>query len=86
QVDVYNNFARFITPSEVVGPMMPWDPTTEEMLRSTMDIRVDEELPVTPEPDETARSFIVRTTRDKWRALIGEQVEEWSDAELVDNF
>lgn len=86
QVDVYDNFARFITPSEVVGPMMPRDPTTEEMLRSTMDIRVDEELPVTPEPDETARSFIVRTTRDKWRGLIGEQVEEWSDAELVDNF
>lgn len=86
QVDVYENFARFITPSEVVGPMMPWDPSTEEMLRSTMDVRVDEQLPVRPEPGETARAFIVRTTRDKWRSLIGEQVELWSDAELVDNF
>jgi hypothetical protein len=56
------------------------------MLRSTMDVRVDEHLPITPEPGETARSYIVRTTREKWRALIGEQVEEWSDAELVDNF
>ena len=86
QVDVYDNFARFITPSEVVGPMMPWDPTTEQMLRSTMDIRVDEDLPVTPHADDTARSFIVRSTREKWRGLIGEQVEQWSDAELVDNF
>jgi phenylpropionate dioxygenase-like ring-hydroxylating dioxygenase large terminal subunit len=86
QVDVYDNFARFITPSEVVGPMMPWDPSTEEMLRSTMDIRVDEDLPVTPEPGETARSFIVRNTREKWRGLVGEQVEEWCDADLVDNF
>ena len=86
QVDVYDNFARFITPSEVVGPMMPWDPSTEEMLRSTMDIREDEELPVRPGEGETARSFVVRNTREKWRGLIGEQVEEWSDAELVDNF
>lgn len=86
QVDVYDNFARFITPSEVVGPMMPWDPTTEEMLRSTMDVREDEELPVRPEEGETARQFIVRNTREKWRGLIGERVEDWSDAELVDNF
>lgn len=86
QVDVYENFARFVTPSEVVGPMMPWDPSTEEMLRSTMDVRVDEQLPITPERGETARDYVVRTTREKWRALIGEQVEEWSDAELVDNF
>lgn len=86
QVDVYENFARFITPSEVVGPMMPGDPSTEEMLRSTMDIRVDEDLPVRPEDGETARDYIVRTTREKWRGLIGEQVEQWSDAELVDNF
>lgn len=86
QVDVYDNFARFITPSEVVGPMMPWDPTTEEMLRATMDVRLDEELPITPEPGETARQFIVRTTREKWRDMVGEQIEQWSDADLVDNF
>ncbi len=86
QVDVYENFARFITPSEIVGPMWGGDPTTEEMLRSTMDIRMDEELPVRPEPGETARQFIVRMTRDKWRGLVGDQVEEWCDADLVDNF
>lgn len=86
QVDCYENFARFITPSEVVGPMMPWDPTTEEMLRSTMDIRDDEDLPVQFEEGETARSFIVRSTREKWRALIGNAIDTWADCELVDNF
>jgi nitrite reductase/ring-hydroxylating ferredoxin subunit len=86
QVDCYDNFSRFITPSEVVGPMMPWEPTTEQMLRSTMDIRDDEELPVTLEEGETARSFIVRTTREKWRAFLGDKIEEWADCELVDNF
>ncbi|MBH0119551.1 aromatic ring-hydroxylating dioxygenase subunit alpha [Rhodococcus sp. CX] len=86
QVDVYENFSRFITPSEVVGPMLPWDPTTEEMLRATMDIRVDEPLPVQLEPGESARSFIVRTTREKWRAYLGDDIDEWADCELVDNF
>lgn len=86
QVDVYKNFARLITPSEVVGPMMPWDPTTEEMLRATLDIRVDEELPVTPGPGETARSFVVSNTREKWRQYLGDRVDDWADCELVDNF
>lgn len=86
RVDVYENFARLITPSEVVGPMMPWDPTTEEMLRATMDIREGEELPIKPEPGETARQFVVRTTREKWREFLGDRIEEWADCELVDNF
>lgn len=86
QVDVYDNFARFITPSEVAGPMMPGSPTEEEKLRATMDVRVDEDLPVDLEPGETARSFVVRSTREKWRGFLGDRIEEWADCELVDNF
>lgn len=86
QVDVYENFARFITPSEVVGPLMPGDPTTEEMLRATMDVREDEQLPVQLQPGETARDFVIRGTREKWRAFMGDSIEEWADCELVDNF
>jgi hypothetical protein len=66
--------------------MMPGDPTTEEMLRATMDVRVDEQLPVELEPGETARSFVVRGTREKWRQFLGDAVEDWADCELVDNF
>jgi hypothetical protein len=66
--------------------MAPGNPTTEEMLRATMDVRVDEDLPVSPEPGETARAFVVRTTREKWRGLIGDRIEQWSDADLIDNF
>ncbi|MWA03213.1 Rieske 2Fe-2S domain-containing protein [Actinomadura sp. LD22] len=86
QVDVYDNFARFITPSEVVGPMIPWDPSTEDMLRATMDVRLDEPLPVRLGPGETARSFISENTREKWRGFLGDRIEEWADCELVDNF
>jgi nitrite reductase/ring-hydroxylating ferredoxin subunit len=86
QVDVYGNFARFITPSEVAGPMIRWEPTTEDMLRATMDVRVDEELPVQLEPGETARTFVVRGTREKWRQFLGDRIDDWADCELVDNF
>ena len=86
QVDVYGNFARFITPSEVVGPMMPGDPDTEEMLRATMDVREDEQLPVEPRPGENARDFVIRTSREKWRSYLGDRIDEWADTELVDNF
>lgn len=86
QVDCYDNFSRFITPSEVVGPMMKGDPTTEEMLRATMDVRIDEKLPVTPAEGQTAREFVVASTREKWRGFLGEAIEEWADCELVDNF
>jgi phenylpropionate dioxygenase-like ring-hydroxylating dioxygenase large terminal subunit len=86
QIDVYENFARFITPSEVVGPMTPGNPTTEEMLRATMDVREDERLPVELEPGENARSFVVRNTRDKWRTYLGDKIDDWADTELVDNF
>lgn len=85
QIDCYDNFARFITPSEVVGPMTPWDPTTEQMLRATLDIRDDEMFPAELMEGETARSFVARTTREKWRALIGDRIDEWADCELVDN-
>jgi phenylpropionate dioxygenase-like ring-hydroxylating dioxygenase large terminal subunit len=86
QVDVYGNFARFITPSEMAGPMMRGEPTAEEMLRATMDVRIDEQLPVQLEPGETARSFIVRGTREKWRQFLGDRIDDWADCELVDNF
>ncbi|WKN61298.1 aromatic ring-hydroxylating dioxygenase subunit alpha (plasmid) [Rhodococcus opacus] len=86
QVDCYDNFARFVTPSEVVGPMTLGDPTTEEMLKATMDVRVDEDLPVQPLEGETARDFVVRNSREKWRGLIGDEIDDWADCELVDNF
>lgn len=86
RVDVYDNFARFITPSEVSSPLLSWTPDAEDMLRATLDIRVDEELPLRPRDGETARDLVVRLSRAKWRELIGDRVETWSDAELVDNF
>lgn len=86
QVDVYDNFARFITPSEVVGPLMPGDPSSEDLLRATMDVRVDEQLPFELKPGQTARDFVIGSTREKWRGYLGDRIDDWADCELVDNF
>ncbi len=86
QVDVYRNFARFITPSEVVGPAISWEPTTEAMLRATLDIREDEEFAFPVEEGDTARRAVLRATRVHWRTLIGDAIDDWSDAEVIDNF
>lgn len=86
QMDVYRNFARFITPSEISSPLLDWEPSTEDMLRATLDVRIDEPLYLQPAEGETARDLVIRLTRKKWRELIGNSVDEWSDTELVDNF
>ena len=86
QVDVYEHFARLITPSEVAGPFLRWDPNVEEMLRATLDVRLDEPLPVQPKEGESARDYIVRVTRESWRKYYGDKIDEWADCELVDNF
>jgi phenylpropionate dioxygenase-like ring-hydroxylating dioxygenase large terminal subunit len=86
QVDVYRNFARFITPSEVVGPVLTREPSPEAMLRATLDVREDEELDFPLQEGETARRAVIRVTRQKWRTLIGDAIDEWSDAEVIDNF
>ena len=46
QVDVWDTFARVITPGGTPSPLLGWDPTEEEMLRSMLDVRVDQDAPV----------------------------------------
>ena len=48
-------------------------------------MRVDEELFITVKEGQTARSAMADATRDRWRPIVGDVVDEWSDAEMVDN-
>ena len=45
QVDVWDNFARVITPSGTPSPLLDWEPTPDEMMRSMMDVRHDQDSP-----------------------------------------
>ena len=44
QVDVWENFARVITPGGTPSPLLDWEPTQDEMMRAMMDVRHDQDL------------------------------------------
>lgn len=85
QVDVWDNFARVITPGGTASPLLGWEPTEEQILRYMLDIRIDEESFVSLAPGQTARAASAAAARERWRPVVGEQVDEWSDAEFIDN-
>jgi phenylpropionate dioxygenase-like ring-hydroxylating dioxygenase large terminal subunit len=85
QVDVWDNFARAITPGGVPSPTLSWRPTEEEMLRSMLDIREGEPLSVTVPDGCSMRAVAAALARDRWRPVVGDRVDGMSDAEMMDS-
>ncbi len=85
QVDIWEHFSRIITPGGTVSPLLSWTPTEEEVLRYMLDIRVDEESFVSLPPGQSARTASAAAARERWRPVVGDAVDTWSDAEFIDN-
>lgn len=85
QVDIWDTFSRVITPSATPSPLISWAPDAETMLRHALDVRIDESLPMEIPEGCTAREVLADATRRRWRPVVGDLVDEWSDAEMVDN-
>jgi phenylpropionate dioxygenase-like ring-hydroxylating dioxygenase large terminal subunit len=86
QIDIYGSFARQISPSGVPSPLITWEASQEDILRGMLDVREGEPLPVELEPGQTAREAMARAARARWRPVLGDRIEEFCDAELVDHF
>ena len=86
QVDVWDTFSRIITAGGTVSPQLRWDPTEDEILRYMLDTRVDEDAFVPLKPGQTARAAAAQVARDRWRPVVGDHVDDWCDAEFIDNF
>ena len=86
QIDIYGSFARQISPSGVPSPLITWEASQEDILRGMLDVREGEPLPVELEPGQTAREAMARAARTRWRPVLGDRIEEFCDAELVDHF
>jgi phenylpropionate dioxygenase-like ring-hydroxylating dioxygenase large terminal subunit len=84
QVDVWENFSRVISPAGTPSPLIRWEPSQEEMLRSMLDIRLDAANPLQIPEGQTMRAFASELARDRWRPIVGEQIDSMSDAELMD--
>jgi phenylpropionate dioxygenase-like ring-hydroxylating dioxygenase large terminal subunit len=85
QVDVWDTISRVLTPGGTPSPQLEWEPTEEEMLRSMLDVRVDEPTPIPLAEDQTARAVGAAAARERWRPIVGDRVDSMSDAEMMDS-
>lgn len=85
QVDVWDTFARVITPGGTPSPLLGWEPSEDEMLRAMLDVRVDQEPPFSLGEGQTARAAAATASRERWRPMVGDHVDEMSDAEMMDS-
>jgi phenylpropionate dioxygenase-like ring-hydroxylating dioxygenase large terminal subunit len=85
QIDIWENYSRVITPGGTPSPLLPNEPTQEEMLRAMLDTRVDAETPVTLAEGQTMRALGADLSRKRWRPIVGDRVDEMSDAEMMDS-
>ena len=85
QVDVWDNLSRVITPSLTPSPLLWYEVSDDEMLRSMLDVRVDQVNPLSVPPGSTARAVGAASARERWRSVVGDRVDTMSDAEMMDS-
>jgi len=86
QIDIWDNFSRVITPAGTPSPLIDWEPTAAEMMRSMMDVRHDEDLPFELPDQANMRAIAAAASRDRWRLLAGDEwADSMSDAEMMDS-
>ena len=85
QVDVWDQYSRVITPGGTPSPLLNWEPTEEEILRSMLDVRVDQATPIPLSDGQTARAVAAAASRERWRPHAGDKVDQMSDSEMMDS-
>lgn len=85
-VDVYGNWARQISPSGTPVEDLPVEVEDLDIVKRMLDIRDGEELPIPFQQDSTARGSMSSAARERWRAAVGDEVDQFGDAELLDHW
>ena len=85
QVDVWDHCSRVITPGGTPSPLLNYATSEQDMLRGMLDVRVDQEAPVTVAEGQTARAVLADMSRERWRAAAGDRVDQMSDSEMMDS-
>ncbi len=88
QVDVWDHCSRVITPGGTPSPLIggaDGEVSEQEMVRGMLDVRVDQEAPVTIEEGQTARAVLAQMSRERWREVVGDRVDQMSDSEMMDS-
>jgi phenylpropionate dioxygenase-like ring-hydroxylating dioxygenase large terminal subunit len=86
QYDVFGNVSRAISARGVPSPYLSWSPTEQQRLNSQIDQRIDDSPLLEVPEGSTARKTLAEAARRSLRSILGERVEELTDAELVDSY
>jgi hypothetical protein len=62
-----------------------YEVSQDEMMRGMLDVRVDQDSPITIPEGASARAIASSSARDRWRPMVGDRVDTMSDAEMMDS-
>lgn len=85
QVDVWENCARVISPGGTTSPLLDYDVSPNEMMAAMLDVRHDMDLPIQVPEGKSMREVAANLSRENWRTMAGDMVDEMSDAEMMDS-
>jgi phenylpropionate dioxygenase-like ring-hydroxylating dioxygenase large terminal subunit len=85
QIDVWDTFARVITPGGTPSPLLDWEPTEDQMMRAMLDVREGQDNPLPVPEGSTMRAEAAAASRERYRAVAGDWVDRLSDAEMMDS-
>lgn len=86
QVDIWDHCSRVITPGGTFSPLLGSEgPSETEIIRAMLDVRVDQDAPISVPEGSTARAVAAAAARTRWRPIVGDRVDAMSDAEMMDS-
>jgi phenylpropionate dioxygenase-like ring-hydroxylating dioxygenase large terminal subunit len=83
---VFGNVSRAISARGVPSPYLSWDPSEQQRLNSQIDQRVDDPPMLEVPEGSTARKTLAEAARRSLRNILGDEVYDLTDAELVDSY
>lgn len=85
QIDVWDHCSRVITPGGTPSPLLGDGVTEQDILRAMLDVREDQDAPITLADGQRARAVLAAMSRERWRPVVGDAVDQMSDAEMMDS-
>lgn len=86
QYDAWGNFSRAISPNGTPSPHIRTKPSEQEVLDALFDKQLDDPSLVTVPEGMTARQVAAAGAREMMRAVLGDEADEYCDAEYNDAF
>lgn len=84
QYDVFGNYSRIIIPAANPSNHLRWKPTDQQIFNCMVGAADDAPLPAGIPPGENVRQSIAEMFRAQARPVLGDKVDTYCDAEMLD--